>query len=79
MKKLIASIAGAVASYYTMRYINGLLQYKPLKTRVREAKSSVSDLKDQVTSKITNVKDAAAKHVNSLIEEKDHSHQENDA
>jgi hypothetical protein len=81
MKKIIASIAGAVASFYAARFVTQLLSEKPLKTRIREAKTKVIDLKDQASSKITSVKNAASSKVSSLIEEKkpESSHPENDA
>lgn len=69
-KNLFKTIVGTVVSFYVTKVVNDMLERKPLKTRVREAKTRVIDLKDQCNTKLTDVKGRASQKVNRLIEER---------
>ena len=78
LKKALMAAAGAVASYYAAKLVTEFLEEKPLKTRVREGKAKVVDLKTRAATKAESAAAAAkakyeelAEKASSLIEDRD--------
>lgn len=52
MKKIFATIVGAVASYYVVKYVTQLLEEKPLKARIDDAKDKANVMREDVLTKV---------------------------
>lgn len=63
LKKIFVTVAGSVATAYLTKYVTEALDRKPLKTRVREGKEKVVQLKDTAMEKASNLKSSAQSKV----------------
>lgn len=68
LKKLAIAVAGIVASYYATKTVKQALERKPLKARIHDGKEKVVQLKDDVVSKVVDVKNNATEKVKNLYE-----------
>ena len=68
IKKAIVGAVGAVVSYYMAQYVMKMLEEKPLRTRVRDAKSKVADMRSKAGSKLSDVKGDVLERVQNLTE-----------
>jgi len=60
LKKILVSAVGAAASYYVTKVVTAALERKPLKARMRDGKSKVVDMKNEVMNKAMETKDTVA-------------------
>lgn len=71
LKKLIVGAVGAVVTAYVTKVVTAALERKPLKTRMREGKEKVVDIKNSAVQKAQAMKADASSKMSSLIDEKD--------
>lgn len=57
MKKILMAAAGAIASYYATKTVKAALERKPLKSRMRDGKAKVTDIKNGIVEKAVETKE----------------------
>ena len=70
-KKLIKTIISTVITAYVTKFVTEALERKPLKTRVREGKEKVAEVKEATVQKVDDLKTKAQIKADELIEERD--------
>ena len=70
-KKILIAAVGAAASFYATKVVTSALERKPLKTRMKEGKQKVADIKDSAMQKAAEMKSSASEKMKSMIEEKE--------